>query len=60
MAFERPRQQLRNLGNEEKHKFVMNILITPRIGGSVCILTTRIFYSFVVGNKVQKLQNEFL
>ena len=36
MAFERPRQQLRNLGNEEKHKFVMNILITPRIGGSVC------------------------
>ena len=59
MAFERPRQQLRNLGNEEKHKFVMNILITL-IGGSVCILTTRIFYLFVVGNKVQKLQNEFL
>lgn len=63
MAIERPRQQLRNLGNEENmDKFVMNILIT--LGSqtviSLCVivsLTTRyIFYSYLVVVSVQTRQ----
>ena len=58
MAFERPRQQLRNLGNEENmDKFVMNILITLGSQTVIVSLTTRyIFYSYLVVVSVQTRQ----
>ena len=46
MAFERPRQQLRNLGNEEKHKFVMNILITLQ-GSGVSVYLNNAHFLFI-------------